>query len=238
MLSTILAAVAALALGVPALAAPPAAPDPVMAAAQTQLDAAQAAILDFYPADAKAKGIEGEATLDCRRTPHGALTGCHLDAETPAGAGFGEAALAIAQRSHDDPTVAAPQDEVDQPHPITFTFRRSPTEIEPNVLLPQVIQPLAWLDIPPATTRSERYYPERAARMGVPGRAILDCYIGDDGRLTQCAIVNETPPGFEFGKTAMALTRLMKAKWQTPLPNGAPAASHRRVIPVAFRPGS
>jgi TonB family protein len=207
----------------------PAPADPVLDAAKAQLAAAESAILVFYPPDAKAKGIEGEATLNCRRTPHGALTGCTLAAETPAGAGFGAAALAIAQRSRDDPTVAAPQDEIDNPHPIAFSFRLSPPEIEPNVLLPQVIQPLAWLGLRPGV-KPDRYYPERASRLGVGGRALLDCYIGDDGVASLCAVVGETPPGFDFGKTALGLTAMMRGRKPPP---GVP---HRHVFPVNFQP--
>ena len=224
-----LAVVATCALAAAAHAAPPP-PDPVMDAANAQLAAAEAAILAFYPADAKAKGVEGEATLDCRRTLHGALTGCTLAAETPPGAGFGAAALAIAQRSRDDPTVAAPQDAIDNPHPIAFSFRLSPPEIEPNVLLPQVIQPLEWLGVKPGV-KPERYYPERAARLGVGGRAILDCYIDHDGGVSLCALVNETPLGFDFGKTALGLTALM-GHGRKP----APGLSHRHVIPINFQP--
>lgn len=50
----------------------------------------------FYPARARAVGMEGEAVLDCAVSPQGALT-CVVAQETPAGWGFGEAAQRIAR---------------------------------------------------------------------------------------------------------------------------------------------
>lgn len=50
----------------------------------------------FYPAHAIARGIEGRATLDCQVSITGALS-CTLVSETPAGWGFGEAALRMAR---------------------------------------------------------------------------------------------------------------------------------------------
>jgi TonB family protein len=58
-------------------------------------DAARMAAL--YPAAARAAGVkEGRAAVECLVQPGGALGGCSVASETPAGLGFGEAALALA----------------------------------------------------------------------------------------------------------------------------------------------
>jgi TonB family protein len=51
----------------------------------------------LFPARAKAAGLtSGEAMLACRVQPSGALEACEVARETPAGMGFGEAALKLA----------------------------------------------------------------------------------------------------------------------------------------------
>jgi TonB family protein len=53
-------------------------------------------IADFYPRAARARGIEGQAVLDCRLAVTGRLKDCVIHQETPAGMGFGDAALQLA----------------------------------------------------------------------------------------------------------------------------------------------
>ncbi|HEX7948132.1 MAG TPA: energy transducer TonB [Phenylobacterium sp.] len=57
---------------------------------------AQADPLRYYPEVAQKRGVEGAATIACIVTAQGALTGCKVETETPAGWGFGEAALQLA----------------------------------------------------------------------------------------------------------------------------------------------
>lgn len=48
-----------------------------------------------YPPLALRRGLSGSATLACAVLANGAVSGCAVEAETPAGAGFGKAALAL-----------------------------------------------------------------------------------------------------------------------------------------------
>src|SRR5947209_581694 len=84
----------------PPSAHPPSAEPPSAAALAAQQ---QAAVLAFYPPAARAAGIEGQATIRCTRNAHMAMQACTLVSETPAGQGFGAAALAMAARSPDNP---------------------------------------------------------------------------------------------------------------------------------------
>lgn len=54
-------------------------------------------VQDYPPAAAKAK-VEGRATLGCDVAADGALAGCKVLSEAPAGAGFGEAAMKMSAR--------------------------------------------------------------------------------------------------------------------------------------------
>lgn len=49
----------------------------------------------FYPASAQLLSIEGRASISCQVTTVGLLEGCEVTKETPAGFGFGSAALAL-----------------------------------------------------------------------------------------------------------------------------------------------
>jgi len=235
---TALALAAALALAGAAAAAvadPPPPPNPALVQAKAEVAQAQAAILAFYPADARAKGVEGDATLACRRTPHGGLVGCTVAAETPADQGFGAAALAIAGQAPEEAGVNVPADEVATAHPISFRFRLKPPSIEPNLLLRHVIQPRAWVAVPPPVPGGKpppaRFYPEAAQRKGVEGDVIISCAIGPDGAYGDCALLAESPAGWDFGRTALRMTALFKAK---PPPN--PGTNTRVTIPIHFKP--
>jgi protein TonB len=51
----------------------------------------------FYPAGALAEGVEGKAVIHCMVIASGAVAGCTVVSETPAGKGFGQAALRLSR---------------------------------------------------------------------------------------------------------------------------------------------
>jgi protein TonB len=51
----------------------------------------------FYPPGALAEGVEGKAVIHCSVTASGAVAGCTVVSETPAGKGFGQAALRLSR---------------------------------------------------------------------------------------------------------------------------------------------
>jgi protein TonB len=53
-------------------------------------------IRNVYPPEAKMRGMAGMVMLDCVLNAEGALTACGVEYETPAGQGFGAAALRAA----------------------------------------------------------------------------------------------------------------------------------------------
>ncbi len=54
-------------------------------------------LADAYPQRAIDLGLSGSATLDCKVAANGAVHGCTVSAETPAGFGFGPAALKLSR---------------------------------------------------------------------------------------------------------------------------------------------
>ncbi len=57
----------------------------------------------------------------------------------------------------------------------------------------------------PTTDERARAYPRAAARAKVDGQTRLNCLIGDDGRLSDCTVIEEAPPGMGFGEAALSL---------------------------------
>ena len=58
---------------------------------------------NYYPPEARAHGQSGEATIQCRVTAKGTLTGCKVLTEKPTGMGFGAAALALSPKFRMNP---------------------------------------------------------------------------------------------------------------------------------------
>lgn len=57
----------------------------------------------------------------------------------------------------------------------------------------------------PDTGERRRFYPERAQERNLEGSARIDCTLSETNTLKTCSIVEETPPGFEFGDAALGI---------------------------------
>ena len=90
-------------------------------------------VRSYYPAQAAAAGLDGEATLQCNINPQIVLRNCRLKSENPAGFGFGEAALRLAKLSRPNPRAQLP---ARRGAPMRFIFTYNPMAITPNTLKP------------------------------------------------------------------------------------------------------
>jgi TonB family protein len=220
----IAASLAALAVASAAAADPPPAASPPQ---RTPPDHA-ARLLAYYPTAARAAGVSGYAVLHCGHSEHAALVGCTVAYETPPGSGFGAAALALADASVDDPAHRSDRSR-DAPRPITFRFTANPPAVTPDVFArPMIIEP----DWAAAVAPINPVYPKAAFRAGVSGRATLSCEVSVEGRLQDCKVIDETPPGYDFGDAALKLSRYFRMTPQ--LRDGVPVGGAKVTFPVAF----
>ena len=67
------------------------------------------------------------------------------------------------------------------------------------------------------------YWPERAERQGVSGKAVIQCALAASGALTSCTLLAEDPPTYGFGEGLLraAQAGYMKARPKPGLENGA-----------------
>jgi TonB family protein len=262
-----------------------------------------------WPMSAMRNGISGSATISCKTSLTGGLEQCVVREETPAGAGFGQAALLLAPALRwkpgtrdgkpvrsgvsipiifSNPTGSrppagaapikvlpnAPFDRTPSyvdllaawpngaPETMTdgntamrcrlrptgliddcdFTFMSSPQFERPSrelakkfhvtvgpeitakdiasvyVSVPiQFVSPgranparsvthAVWVLGPQAAN-----YPDEADKQGVKsGRAVTECIVGADGRLTECKVADETPANLGFGPAAVEMASTMK----------------------------
>ncbi|HUJ02432.1 MAG TPA: TonB family protein [Rhizomicrobium sp.] len=82
----------------------------------------------------------------------------------------------------------------------------APQEQQPQQSAPdnhQISDPV--FDVQPSQADYDSVYPEAAREAGVTGSAIIQCSVADDGSLTSCNALQETPDGSGFGQAALGL---------------------------------
>jgi TonB family protein len=190
--------------------------NPVWMAAPTFADVARA-----YPA--RGRGEDGYAVLRCAATPGGGLSNCTVLMETPAGRGFGYAALQLKGAFRLDP--AAPRPKGGQPYvdiPIRFPARgQRSREVEAPV----------WLSGFDQREPLKLFPPEAASAGLTAGRGVARCEVAGDGALQACKAERADPPDLGFSEAAVRLASTLKANlWSL---DGAPVAGG--VIEVGFQ---
>ncbi|WP_165190235.1 TonB family protein [Caulobacter soli] len=172
-------------------------------------------IFEAYPAGAKAKGLEGEVTISCDGASR--ISNCALVSETPAGEGFGDAALAIARRYEAAPSSKGPP-IYGQPRSITipFTLPKARTVRAGGV---EYVLPLPLEQ--PSMDALYAAWPRAARFTGTEGAAELWCVVALDGRLKDCTVGKERGRDHGFGAAALSLTPLFR--YQPALRAGKPA---------------
>lgn len=78
-----------------------------------------------------------------------------------------------------------------------------------------------------------RYYPDRAQRMEVSGKATISCTVTAKGTLEACFVVSESPADMGFGDAALNLSRLFRMKPKTL--DGEPVEGRTVVVPLIFQ---
>ena len=134
------------------------------------------------------------------------------------------------------PPVAVPDVPSIPPLPVPPVERRieeprPPAAPPPEPPRPSVITNPDWLRRPSGDDIN-RYYPDRASRMEVEGRATLSCTVNARGTLDGCSVVSEEPADMGFGDAAMKMSKLFKMRPQTK--DGQPVDGGTVRIPIRF----
>jgi protein TonB len=108
---------------------------------------------------------------------------------------------------------------------------KPPAPPPPEPPRPSVITNADWLHKPSGEDLA-KYFPERAMRMNVSGRASISCTVNARGTLDACSVVSESPDDQGFGDAAMKMTKLFKMRPQTK--DGAPVDGGKITIPIVF----
>ena len=134
------------------------------------------------------------------------------------------------------PPVAVPNAPTIPPLPVPPVEKRieepKPPAPAPEPPRPSVITNPDWARKPSGEDIA-RYYPDRALRMEVEGRATLSCTVSARGTLEGCAVVSEDPADQDFGAAALRMSKLFKMRPQTK--DGAPVEGGTVRIPLSFR---
>jgi TonB family protein len=87
-----------------------------------------------------------------------------------------------------------------------------------------------WLRRPSADDIS-RYYPPAARDHDISGHVRVQCRLANDGVLTDCVVLSETPTGYGFGEAALNVASRFQMRPGTR--DGQPIAG-QIVIPITF----
>lgn len=103
-------------------------------------------------------------------------------------------------------TTVGPMTTID-PGPTTVIAEGLDIPVPPVVIRPDWIRK-------PSADQMARVFPERAQRMGVPGKATLACIVAANGTVGGCQVIAEDPSDFAFGKAALKLAPYFRMKPQ------------------------
>ncbi len=124
--------------------------------------------------------------------------------------------------------MAAPPSVEFSPPP-TLDVPEKPGRPHPRLIVLDDARPV-WRRRPSAAD-FEQVIPEMPLHLP-NGRATLACVVGDDGRLCDCFVMDESPTGYGYGEAVMKLAPLFVAE---PFDvDGKPILGKRIAVPIVF----
>jgi TonB family protein len=157
-----------------------------------------------YPMRALRERVEGRGVVTCTVNARGAMENCAVSEDTPAGYGFGAAALSLTGsfRLHMQGGPISPGGQVRIPLGFRLPSGETPTPPAPEGTLPAP----HWA-AEPTRTQVTAAYPVGSTPQAtrVHGWVVLDCTTDEHGVAAACAVTSEDPAGHGFGAAAMGL---------------------------------
>ena len=192
-------------------------------------------LMQVWPTKAWAKGLGGQATINCLVSPQGALFDCVTTAETPPGEHFGDAAIALSSQFLMKPATLKGQPVVSPVNvPINFVMPGGSRGFTSDLnSLRMVAATQAWLDAP-SYANVAAAYPAKAREAKLGGRATLDCALNREGRLTACSTITEEPRRQGFAEAAKMLAKEFRATTTTS--DGKSIVGAHVQLPMVFDP--
>jgi TonB family protein len=187
-----------------------------------------------WPPAAQRTGSGGWAVISCLANTQGVLLDCFPLRESPPGAGFGSAAVALTPQ-----LLMKPATYKGQPAPsvisIPIEFKRASVNYNQPVPATELSPAMAW---PEAPTYADMIaaYPKKARAAGQAGRASLSCGFDGSGRLVGCSTITEDPKDDGFADAARSLAHHFRADLKTP--DGRAISRARIQLPFFFDPAS
>jgi len=186
-----------------------------------------------WPVEAWKHGQGGWSAVSCKVSEAGMLFACAADAEKPAGAGFGAAAVAL-----------TPQFKM---KPATFRGVPVASSVRIPIVFPNFSPSMVnaasaslmdatdfWLSAP-SYADVFAAYPAKARNPRVDGHVTLNCVVAKDGLLKQCATITEAPSGMGFAEAAKRLSKHFVADMPTVRPRATGEIWVH--LPIAFLSG-
>lgn len=178
---------------------------------------------DAYPAQARATGAAGFASVQCGFGRDGRVRDCAVMREEPRQLGFGAAAKTLAARFRLDPAEVTDVKINSARVSLPFAF-------EPGLLQQKSIGKPIWTHTPDFEALRTAFLTLKASSPS--GRAVIDCQVRQGGRLEGCKLDSEIPSGSGLGQTALALQGSFRvATWSD---QGLPVVGGSIHVPIRF----
>jgi TonB family protein len=161
-------------------------------------------LLAVWPKAAFSKGKGGKATISCKVSRAGALYGCTIVSESPAGAGFGDAAIALTPQFLMRPAMRGGQPVDGAVVRIPLNFPDFTPVNDDGFGSSTVLSIGRWTEAP-TYAQVAAAYPEKARAKAVGGHVALNCTLKADGHLQYCHTISALPAGLGFEGAAKKL---------------------------------
>ncbi|MBL8771962.1 MAG: TonB family protein [Phenylobacterium sp.] len=190
-------------------------------------------LLAVFPTEAYRRGQSGKAAISCVISVQGTLTDCVTVEESPVGAGFGGAAIALTPQFLMRPAMRAGKPVPSGVNiPIHFITGGPGETFGTKRVIDAAI---AWTQAP-SYEEVAAAYPAKARAERKGGRATVGCDMTDEGRLARCNVLTSEPRGYGFDIAAKSLAKSFMMEVRSDADRKA-ARGLEFHVPIVFDPG-